>query len=123
MPEIGPDPGSLWPGHLEALHDLGRHEELETLLPRFVEWHEENGLPLINAQLYAWIGNKDEAFRWLDKHDRDNSWYIRLHLSRPWYRKLHDDPRWQALLEQYQMTDEILESLDLDIRLPPGVEL
>jgi hypothetical protein len=46
-----------------------------------------------------------------------------LHLSRPWYRKLHDDPRWQALLEQYQMTDEILESLDLDIRLPPGVEL
>jgi TolB-like protein len=124
MPEIGSDSDEVaYPGYLEALHDLGRHEEFETLLPRFVEWHEENGLPLINAQLYAWIGNKDEAFRWLDKHDRENSWTIRLHLSRPWYRKLYDDPRWQALLEQYQMTDEILESLDLDIRLPPGVEI
>jgi TolB-like protein len=123
MPEIGPDDGSQYPGHLEALHDLGRHEEFETLLPGFVEWHGENGFALINAQLYAWIGDKDEAFRWLDEHDRENSYGIRLHLTRPWYRKLYDDPRWQALLEQYQMTDEILESLDLDIRLPPGVEL
>jgi TolB-like protein/tetratricopeptide (TPR) repeat protein len=123
MPEIGPDDGSQYPGHLEVLHDLGRHEEFETLLPGFVEWHGENGFALINAQLYAWIGDKDEAFRWLDEHDRENSYVIRLHLTRPWYRKLYDDPRWQALLEQYQMTDEILESLDLDIRLPPGTEL
>ena len=123
MPEIGPDTESPFPGHLEALHDLGRHEEFEALLPQFVEWHEENGFPLQNAQLFAWVGDNDEAFRWLYKHDREMTWSIRLHLTRPWYRKLHGDPRWQALLEEYQMTDEILESLDLDIRLPPGVEL
>ena len=111
-----------FPGHLEALHDLGRQEEFEALLPQHIELHEEMGATLIIAQLYAWIGDKDEAFRWLDTHDRVRRWGIRSHLVRPWYRKLHDDPRWQALLEQYQMTDEILESLDLDIRLPPGVE-
>ena len=112
-----------YPGHLEALHDLGRQEEFEALLPEFIEVHEEMGATLIIAQLYAWIGDNDEAFRWLDTHDRQKTWGIRSHLTRQWYRKLHDDPRWQALLEQYQMTDEILESLDFDIRLPPGVEL
>lgn len=115
--------GCCLPGHLEVLHDLGRQEEFEALLPQFIENHEEMGLELIIAQLYAWIGDKDEAFRWLDTHNREAAWIIRLHLSRPWYRKLHDDPRWHALLEQYEMTDEKLGSLDLDIRLPPGVEL
>jgi tetratricopeptide (TPR) repeat protein len=110
----------VYPGHLEALHDLGRQEEFDALLPLFIEGHEEEH-PLIVAQLYAWIGDNDEAFRWLDKRDPVSSWIIRLHMTRPWYRKLHDDPRWQALLEQYQMTDEILESLDFDLRLPPGV--
>ena len=122
--EIHYDPGKCClPGHLEALHDLGRYEEFDALLPEFIEVHEEIDAKLIIAQLYAWIGDNDEAFRWLDTHDRVQTWTIRSHLTRLWYRKMYDDPRWQALLEQYQMTDEILESLDLDIRLPPGVEL
>ena len=115
--------GCCFPGHLEVLHDLGRQEEFEALLPEFIEGHEEMGAKLIIAQLYAWIGDNDEAFRWLDTHDRQKTWAIRSHLTRQWYRKLHDDPRWQALLEQYQMTDEIFDSLDFDIRLPAGVEL
>jgi len=114
--------GLVVPGHLAVLHDLGRHEEFEALLPMGIELAEE-GNPLVIAQLYAWIGDKDEAFRWFDKRNRVNGWVIRSHLGRAWYRKLRDDPRWQALLEEYQMTDEIFESLDLDIRLPPGVEL
>ena len=116
--DAGPD--GVFPGHLETLHDLGRQEEFDALLPGFIEFHEGEH-PLIVAQLYAWIGDNDEAFRWLEKRDPEDSYRIRLHMTRPWYRKLHDDPRWQALLEQYQMTDEILESLDLDLRLPPGV--
>ena len=118
--EVYADTGGVYPGHLETLHDLGRREEFEALLPAFLEDHEED-FPLIVAQLYAWIGDKDEAFRWLDKHDREMTWAIRWHLTQSWYRKLHGDPRWQALLEQYQMTEEKLASLDLDIRLPPGV--
>ncbi len=90
------------------------------MLPEFIEVHEEIGAGLIIAQLYAWIGDNDEAFRWLDTHDRVQTWTIRSHLTRLWYRNLYDDPRWQALLEQYQMTDEMIESLDLDIKLPPG---
>jgi adenylate cyclase len=120
--EVYADSGAVFPGHLEALHDLGRREEFDALLPEFLEVHEED-FPLMVAQLYAWIGDKDEAFRWLDQHSREMTWDIRSHLTRPWYRNLHDDPRWQALLEQYQMTEEKLASLDLDIRLPPGVEL
>lgn len=120
--EVYSESDELFPGHLETLHDLGRHEEFEALLPEFVRFHEDRW-PLIVAQLYAWIGDKDEAFRWLDKHNRAETFIIRLHLTRPWYRKLHDDPRWQALLEQYEMTDEHFAGLDLDLRLPPGVEL
>jgi len=121
MPDHGPEPESIYPGYVEALHDLGRSEEFETLLQQFVAWHDENGIPLINAQVYAWIGDSDEAFRWLDMHDREMTWGIRSHLVRPWYRKLHGDPRWQKLLEQYNVSDEKLQSLDLDLRLPPGV--
>jgi TolB-like protein len=122
--EIHYEPGKCcFPGHLEALRDLGRHEEFDALLPEFIEVHEEMGSTLIIAQLYAWLGDNEEAFRWLDTHDRVQTWTIRSHLTRLWYRKMYDDPRWQALLEQYQMTDEILESLDMDIRLPSGVEL
>ena len=121
--KVRSESGELYPGHLEALHDLGRYEEFEALLPEYVAFHEGPGLPLIVAQMYAWIGDKDEAFRWLDKHNREETFAIRLHLTRPWYRKLHDDPRWQALLEQYEMTDEHFARLDLDLRLPPGVEL
>jgi TolB-like protein/thioredoxin-like negative regulator of GroEL len=110
------------PGHLEALHDLGRLEEFEALLPQHIENHENMGVPLIIAQLYAWIGDADEAFRWIEKSRPFNQYAIRSHLTRPWYRKMHEDPRWQALLEQYQMTEEHFASVDLDIRLPPGVE-
>jgi TolB-like protein/Tfp pilus assembly protein PilF len=119
--EVHAESGGLYPGHLQALHDFGRHEEFDALLPEFLEFHEER-FPFTVAQLYAWIGDNDEAFRSLDKHDRENSWIIRSQMTSAWYRDLYDDPRWQALLEQYQMTDEILDSLDLDIRLPRGVE-
>ena len=124
MPRLGPNPApeSIYPGYLEVLYDLGHHEEFEELLPGFIKWHEENGYPLINAQLYAWIGDEDEAFRWLDKHDRQMTYALRVHLTQPWYRNLHGDPRWQALLEEYQMTEEVFERLDFDIRLPPGIE-
>ena len=121
---IGEEAGKCClPGHLEALHDLGRLDEFEALLPEHIEAHVELGVTLIIAQLYAWIGEKDEAFRWFEKSRPFNQYGIRYHLTKPWYRKLHDDPRWQALLEEHQMTDEIFERLDLDIRLPPGLEL
>lgn len=121
---INYEPGQCClPGHLEVLHDLGRQEQFEALLPEHNENHVELGVTLIIAQLYAWIGDEDEAFRWIERSRPFNQYAIRLHLTRPWYRKLHDDPRWQALREEHQMTDEIFKSLDLDIRLPPGVEL
>lgn len=116
--------GGEWasPEYLATLHDLGRQEEFDALLPRFLESHEQER-PLVVAQVYAWIGDKDEAFRLLDQHSREDTYLIRAHLTRPWYRKLHNDPRWRALLEQYEMTDERLATLDLDIRLPPGIEI
>lgn len=111
-----------FPGHLETLHTLGLTEKYDALLPRFLEFHSADGLQLIVAQLYAWLGEKDAAFEWLDKHDREMSWGIRDHLTRPWYRKLHGDPRWQALLEQYQMTEADFEAIDLTIRMPPDLQ-
>lgn len=121
MSELGTGPELMFPAYLMVLHDLGRHVEFDSLFPRFIEAFEEDN-PLVVAQVYAWIGENDEAFRLLDRHSREDTWQIRDHLTRPWYRKAHDDPRWQELLEQYEMTDEKLASLDFDIRLPPGAE-
>ncbi len=111
-----------FPGHLETLHALGLTEEFDALLPKFLEFHAANGYELLIAQLYAWLGDKDTAFDWLQKHNREMTWGIRDHLTRPWYRKLHDDPRWRALLEEYQMTEEDFEAIDLTIRMPPDVQ-
>jgi TolB-like protein len=123
MSELGTGEELMFlPAYSMVLHDLGRPEEFDALFPRFIEIYEDEK-PLVAAQVYAWIGDKDEAFRLLDKHSREDTWQIRDHLTRPWYRKLHDDPRWRALLEQYEMTDEQLASLDLDIRLPPGARI
>jgi adenylate cyclase len=108
-----------YPGHLEALHQLGRTEEFDALLPVFLEFHEREGYNLLIAQLYAWLGEADLAFEWLAKHDREMTWNIRDHLRRPWYRKIHDDPRWQALLAQYQMTRTDIDAINLTIRMPP----
>jgi len=111
-----------FPGHLETLHELGRSEEFDALLPVYLEFHEREGYETLIAQLYAWLGDKDRAFEWLAKHDREMTWNIRIHLTRPWYRKLHDDPRWQALLEQYQMTRADFDAINLTIRMPPDME-
>jgi TolB-like protein len=109
------DPG--WMGELAALHDLGRLEEFEARLPAFLDFHAVKW-PQLNAQLYAWIGDADNAFEWLDKTDKQMTWSIRSKLVNPFFVKLHDDPRWQALLEKYQMTEEHWVAIDLDLGLP-----
>ena len=114
------EPYAGYPGHLETLIELGMTEEYETLRTAYLDFHAAEGLELLIAQHYAWIGEADLAFEWLDKHDRQMTWGIRDHLARPWYQKLHGDPRWQALLERYHMTEADFEAIDLTIRMPPG---
>ena len=76
------------------------------------------------AGTYAWVGRSDDALQILEQLiDPPQSWGPSRWNVDPLFEPLHDDSRWLALLEQYEMTDEILESLDLDLRLPPGVEL
>lgn len=105
------------PGHLEALHDLGMMEEFDALLPGYTEIHAQD-YPGYMAQLYAWVGQVDEAFTWLERIDRAESYGIRSTLARFPFRKLREDPRMQALLEQYQLTDEQVKAVGLDLELP-----
>jgi TolB-like protein/Tfp pilus assembly protein PilF len=52
------------------------------------------------AEVHAYRGGLDEAFRWLDRaYERRDSQLVYLKPS-PLLRPLHDDPRWAALLQK-----------------------
>jgi hypothetical protein len=56
--------------------------------------------PYAFAQLYAALGDKDEAFRILEKAvEERNSLLVALKEDPP-YENLHSDPRWKALLSR-----------------------
>ena len=103
-----------WPGHLEALHDLGMTGEFEALLPGYIEGHVQI-VPDYIAQVYAWIGDADRAIEWLDKVDTTDSYRIRHVIVRTAYQQIYDDPRMQALLERYQLMPEQVEAVGLDL--------
>jgi adenylate cyclase len=111
-----------FPGHLEALHDLGMLEEFEAWLPEYIEVHADC-CPAYVGQVYAWIGDADRALEWLEKEvaTDSGSWGIRIRIVRRAFQKLKDDPRMQTLLERYQLTPEQVEEVGLNLRLPsPG---
>jgi TolB-like protein len=108
-----------FPGHLEALHDLGMLEEFEARLPEYIEVHADC-CPSYVGQVYAWIGDAERALEWLEKEiaTDSGSWGIRIRIVRWAFQKLKDDPRMQAMLERYQLTAEQVEEVGLDLRLP-----
>ena len=62
--------------------------------------------PYAFAQLYAALGDKDEAFRILEKAvEERNSLLVALKEDPP-YENLHSDPRWKELLRRMNFPPE-----------------
>ncbi len=100
-----------------AYHALGRRAEADAALADLTErWGET--WPSEVAQVHAYRGHLDAAFRWLDKKDdKSGVRWVDWRFD-PLYRNLQEDPRWQALLENSSATDRHLAKLKLNFELP-----
>jgi adenylate cyclase len=91
-------------GRMLALHDLGRMDEFERDFERFRESHPDE--PEGIARIYAWTGNRDQAFHWLDVMvEKQGPQSVNL-VKTDLYSKIQDDPRWQAFLERNDANDQ-----------------
>jgi serine/threonine-protein kinase len=87
----------------------GRKDEAETLLK---ELHErassEYVLPTYFAEVYASLGNTDEAFRWLEKAYQERNWgMVWLRISPKWD-PLRSDPRFDDFVERMNFPEALV---------------
>ena len=100
-----------------ALFDLGRTDEAETMLARFVDKAEEFEDFLMVAIPAGWMGKNDLAFEYLFRHAEaeDGS---NLNIFSPDFIRLRDDPRWTEYRAAVDLTEERLGALEFNPVLP-----
>jgi len=110
-------------GRVLALYSLGRHEESDRALEYLLDDMPEFMIEEI-PRIYAWRGEKDQAFEWIERVIGDTSGsdfkgftYLQW-LRDPLFAKLHDDPRWQDLRSQLGWPTERLAAIEVDLSLP-----
>lgn len=85
-----------------AYHALGRKKEADEKLKEFIENYRDNWSYLI-AQLYAFRGEKVEAFTWLETaYNKKDSWLYWLK-GDPLLKNLKGDPRHTAFLKKMNL--------------------
>lgn len=85
-----------------AYHALGRKKEADEKLKGFIENYQDNWSYLI-AQIYAFRGEKEEAFTWLETaYNKKDSWLFWIK-SDPLLKNLKSDPRYNALLKKMNL--------------------
>ena len=96
------------------LHDLGRRSEYQATLEKLIEqWGD--GYPRFVARVYAWTGQKDEAFEWLGRGPEK---YFDVLVGNPFFRSVQGDPRWEELLEPYGLDAETRSDLQIELPSP-----
>jgi len=84
----------------------GKKDEAETLLRELKERAtSEYVLPTYFAELYASLGNTDEAFRWLEKGYQERNWGMMFLRIYPWWDPLRSDPRFDDLVQQMKFPE------------------
>jgi DNA-binding winged helix-turn-helix (wHTH) protein/Tfp pilus assembly protein PilF len=82
-----------------AYHGLGRHSESDEALRAFIAKAGKSD-PISVAEVYAFRGETDEAFRWLQVTDSLMPPHVdRLLYASPLFKGLHGDERWKRLVE------------------------
>ena len=91
----------LW-GRALAHHTLGHPGESQAALDSLVPMSAHVATYQI-AEVYAWRGERDQAFEWLERCYREHDSGLLLMAFDPLLRDLHADPRWKALLEKMRL--------------------
>jgi len=91
-------------GLAEAEYSLGHHDASQRALKQLIAGHPTTAAAEI-ARLYAWRGEKDEAFSWAERaytlRDPGLTW-IKIDMA---WRNLRGEPRYQALLRKMKLRD------------------
>jgi TolB-like protein/Tfp pilus assembly protein PilF len=95
---------------IEAMvyHAQGDRAKSDAALGRVMA-QEPNAFPYYIACIYAFRGEKDQAFAWLDTARGRHSPFFTLLKTEPLLKTLHDDPRWTELLRKVNLADEQLK--------------
>ena len=100
-----------------AYYKLGRQTEFAAAFAELRELESDDAAELI-AQIYAWTGELDEAFKWLDiVLEKEDPVRITDYLN-PFYRDLHTDQRWNIFLEKPGRSPEQLAMIEFEVNLP-----
>jgi serine/threonine-protein kinase len=85
-----------------AAHDLGRAEESQRALDSLIARDADSAAFQI-AMVYAWRGDKDQAFQWLERAYRQHDGGLSVLKVNPVVRPLRGDPRYTALLKKMNL--------------------
>jgi TolB-like protein/Tfp pilus assembly protein PilF len=113
------EPDDEWrvKGTALALYSLGRSEDFEIAFDELREgWGEE--WPSEIAQVYAWVGNADEAFEWLDQAIEQKEAGLENQFQKKFFAPLHTDPRWAAFREKSGTSEAQLGAIKFEVTLP-----
>jgi tetratricopeptide (TPR) repeat protein len=84
----------------------GRKDEAKTLLQELQQKAtSEYVLPIHFAEVYASLGDMDEAFRWLEKAHQEQNWGMVLLKTWPAWDSLRSDPRFDDLVQRMKFPE------------------
>ncbi len=96
------DEGFILIGQAKAQFSLGRVDVSRRILEQMIAKKES---PYQIAEVYAWCGEKEQAFEWLERA------YVERDMAITWlkidtdFRSLRDEPRYNALLRKMNLPD------------------
>jgi len=101
LSELEKERGALQrlPTQAMALHALGRTQESRDTLTRFIGEYQEGNTYQI-AQVYAYVGDADQAFRCLETAYQQRDGGLFLIKTDPFFKPLRSDPRFAAFLKK-----------------------
>jgi TolB-like protein/Tfp pilus assembly protein PilF len=85
-----------------AEHDLGHTQEAQRQLSELISKNSVTAAYQI-AEVYAWWGDEDQAFRWLDSAYAQHDAGLTFVKGDPLLRGLRSDPRYRALLRKMNL--------------------
>jgi len=101
LQEIEKEPDPFWKLYRKCMvvYAMGNKTEADSLLKQFVKDWAHDSWPNI-ASVYAFRGERDEAFKWLDKAFENRDGSILEILNYPEMENLWGDSRWNAFLDK-----------------------
>jgi adenylate cyclase len=104
-------------GQAMTYHVLGRPMDSDQALQSLIDVVATTEQVLV-AQIFAFRGENDEAFRWIALGIENDDWRVADLHSSILFNNLHDDPRWQAVLEKQGQSPAQLAAIEFEVVLP-----